>query len=61
MSKRLYCAHCRGVWVSAAAHGMAQDLERCPNCGGPLTLEKPRQTSKPRDRAEERRPGNARR
>ena len=61
MSRRLYCAHCRGVWVSAAAHGIARDLERCPHCGGPLTLEKPRQVPDKRHRDNPRPSGDDRR
>jgi len=39
VSEKLYCAHCQGVWVSAAAHAMALDLETCLHCGGPLILD----------------------
>jgi rRNA maturation endonuclease Nob1 len=41
------CTACGAVWISAAAHQMIAEGERCSNCGGPLELVDPRGDENP--------------
>jgi hypothetical protein len=39
--ERMLCAGCAAVTYSAAAKKLVERGERCPQCGGQLTLESP--------------------